>query len=59
MSEPRVLISAETIAARIRELAQQIDNEYPPDARGYMLTFRGIARTPKGTVTITYPVTAK
>jgi hypothetical protein len=33
--------------------------EYPPDSRGYTLTFRVIAKTPKGTVTITYPVTAK
>jgi len=37
MSEPRVLIPAETIAARIRELAHQIDNEYPPDARVHMV----------------------
>ena len=35
--EPRVLISADTIAARIRELAQQIDSEYPPDARVHMV----------------------
>ena len=33
--------------------------EYPADSRGYTLTFRVIAKTPKGTVTITYPVTAK
>jgi hypothetical protein len=33
--------------------------EYPIDSRGYTLTFRVIAKTPKGTVTITYPVTAK
>ena len=37
MSEMRVLISADTIAARIRELAQQIDSEYPPDARVHMV----------------------
>ena len=33
----RVLISADTIAARIKELAQQIDREYPPDARVHMV----------------------
>ena len=33
--------------------------EYPADSRGFTLTFRVIAKTPKGTVTITYPVTAK
>jgi hypothetical protein len=33
--------------------------EYPPDSRGYTLTFRVIAKTPKGTVTVTYPVTTK
>jgi len=37
MSEPRVLISADTIATRIRELAHQIDSEYPPDARVHMV----------------------
>ena len=37
MSDMRVLISAETIAARIKELAQQIDREYPPDARVHMV----------------------
>jgi hypoxanthine phosphoribosyltransferase len=37
MSEPRVLISADTIAVRIRELARQIDSEYPPDARVHMV----------------------
>jgi hypothetical protein len=35
----------------------QDDVQYPPDAKGYTLTFRVIAKTPKGTVTITYPVT--
>jgi hypothetical protein len=35
----------------------QDDVQYPADARGYTLTFRVIAKTPKGTVTITYPVT--
>ncbi len=34
---PRVLISADTIATRIRELAHQIDSEYPPDARVHMI----------------------
>ena len=33
----RVLISADTIAARIKELAHQIDSEYPPDARVHMV----------------------
>ena len=33
--------------------------EYPPDARGFTLTFRVIAKTAKGTVTITYPVKPK
>ena len=33
--------------------------EFPPDSRGFTLTFRVIAKTPKGTVTITYPVTTK
>jgi len=33
--------------------------EFPPDARGFTLTFRVIAKTAKGTVTITYPVTPK
>jgi hypothetical protein len=33
--------------------------EYPPDSRGFTLTFRVIAKTAKGTVTITYPVTPK
>jgi len=31
--------------------------QFPPDAKGYTLTFRVIAKTAKGTVTITYPVT--
>jgi hypothetical protein len=31
--------------------------EYPPDARGFTLTFRATAKTAKGTVTISYPVT--
>jgi hypothetical protein len=33
--------------------------EYPSDSRGYTLTFRVIAKTPKGPVTVTYPVTVK
>jgi hypothetical protein len=33
--------------------------EYPRDARGFTLTFRVIAKTAKGSVTITYPVTPK
>ena len=33
--------------------------EYPVDARGFTLTFRVIAKTAKGKVTITYPVTPK
>jgi hypothetical protein len=33
--------------------------EWPADSRGYTLTFRVIANTPKGQVTITYPVTPK
>jgi hypothetical protein len=33
--------------------------EWPTDSRGYTLTFRVIAKTPKGTATITYPVKAK
>ena len=37
MSDMRVLISADTIATRIRELAHQIDSEYPPDARVHMV----------------------
>ena len=37
MADTRVLISADTIAARIRELAHQIDSEYPPDARVHMV----------------------
>ena len=39
MSQPplRVLISADTIAARIKALAAQIDAEYPPDARVHMV----------------------
>lgn len=35
------------------------DVEFPPDARGYTLTFRVIAKTAKGAVTVTYPVTPK
>jgi hypothetical protein len=35
------------------------DAEFPPDSRGFTLTFRVIAKTAKGTVTITYPVTPK
>jgi hypothetical protein len=31
--------------------------EWPADARGFTLTFRVVAKTPKGSVTITYPVT--
>jgi len=34
---PRVLIAADTIAARIRELAGQIDADYPPDSRVHMI----------------------
>src|SRR6187455_3667041 len=37
MADTRVLISADTIAARIRELAHQIDSEYSPDARVHMV----------------------
>ena len=33
--------------------------EFPPDARGFTLTFRVIAKTDKGKVTITYPVTPR
>jgi hypothetical protein len=33
--------------------------EYPADARGFTLTFRVIAKTAKGSVTITYPVRPK
>jgi hypothetical protein len=33
--------------------------EFPPDARGFRLTFRVIVKTAKGSVTITYPVTPK
>ena len=33
--------------------------EYPADARGFTLTFRVIARTGRGSVTITYPITPK
>jgi hypothetical protein len=33
--------------------------EWPSDARGYTLTFRVVAKTPKGTVTLTYPVTPR
>jgi hypothetical protein len=33
--------------------------EFPSDSRGYTLTFRVIAKTAKGTVTITYPVTPR
>ena len=33
--------------------------EWPPDAVGFTLTFRVIAKTAKGKVTITYPVTPK
>ncbi len=33
--------------------------EWPPDARGFTLTFRVVAKTPKGSVTVTYPVTPK
>lgn len=32
---------------------------FPKDARGYTLTFRVIAKTAKGTVTLTYPVTPR
>ena len=37
MPDLRVLISADTIATRIRELAHQIDSEYPPDTRVHMV----------------------
>lgn len=33
--------------------------QFPPEARGFTLTFRVIAKTPKGKVTITYPVKTK
>jgi hypothetical protein len=33
--------------------------EFPKDARGYTLTFRVIAKTAKGTVTLTYPVSPR
>jgi hypothetical protein len=33
--------------------------QFPKDARGYTLTFRVIANTAKGTVTITFPVTPR
>src|SRR5262245_11977049 len=33
--------------------------EFPADARGFTLTFRVTARTAKGTVTLSYPVTPK
>jgi hypothetical protein len=33
--------------------------EWPADARGFTLTFRVVAKTPKGSVTVTYPVTPK
>jgi hypothetical protein len=33
--------------------------EFPSDARGFTLTFRVTAKTAKGTVTISYPVTPK
>jgi hypothetical protein len=33
--------------------------EWPSDSRGYTLTFRVVAKTAKGKVTITYPVTPR
>jgi hypothetical protein len=33
--------------------------EFPPEARGFTLTFRVIAKTAKGKITITYPVKPK
>lgn len=33
--------------------------EFPKDSKGYTLTFRVIATTAKGTVTITYPITPR
>ena len=37
MAQPRVLIPADTIAARIRELAREIDAAYPPESRVHMV----------------------
>jgi hypothetical protein len=33
--------------------------QFPPDGRGFRLTFRVIARTSKGMVSLTYPVTPR